>query len=96
MPSDDGIPPPSFTSPEALDAHLRQVAARLHHINRVAMGESRFVWWYAELLKAAGRMAPLMKDPEVADRFGDGWTPGTSSDPRAELLALLEETLPKR
>ncbi|WP_425099814.1 hypothetical protein [Tropicibacter sp. S64] len=92
MPDD----PLKFQSPEELEALLGALSSRLHYINRVAAGESGYYWWYAELLRAAARLAPLLNDEEMRKTFGDGWTPGTDPDPRARMLVLLEEKLPRR
>lgn len=88
--------PRAYNSPEELAELLRAMAARMHYLNRVALGESRFAWWYAELLRSAAQMAVLLKDKETQQRFGDGWQEGSGEDPRAAFLALLDKELPKR
>ncbi|MCB1333236.1 MAG: hypothetical protein KDK26_06180 [Roseivivax sp.] len=85
-----------FQSPEELDQLLGALSLRLHHLNRVAIGESTYVWWLAELLRAAGELAPLMRDEAVRSAFGDGWTRGDSLDPKAQILKMLEERMPSR
>ncbi|MGP6088168.1 hypothetical protein [Antarctobacter jejuensis] len=89
-------PPPKFDSPEELAKLLGAFSSRLHYLNRVALGESTYAWWYAELLRAAAELAPLLKDKETRAQFGDGWEAGTDPDPKARLLALLEGELPDR
>ena len=86
---------PDFDSPAGLQEALRQVAARLHHINRVAAGESRYVWHLAALISAAGRLAELIDDSAIRAEFGDGWTPGTipREGQTERMLALLRERL---
>ncbi|WGW03908.1 hypothetical protein [Tropicibacter oceani] len=88
--------PLKFQSPEELEKLLGALSLRLHYINRVAAGESTFHWWYAELLAAVAQLAPLLDDKEIRQDFGDGWTAGRDPDPRARLLALIEQGLPTR
>jgi hypothetical protein len=87
---------PKFDSPEELSELLGAFGARMHYVNRVAMGESKFVWWYAELLRAAARLAPQMTDADTSTAFGDGWSKGTEPDPKARLLEMLSRELPDR
>ena len=87
---------PKFESPEELATFLRAFSSRLHYLNRVAMGESGYVWWYAELLDAMSKMAPLMTEKEAHAAFGDGWTQGTNADPKALILDILSREMPDR
>jgi hypothetical protein len=87
---------PKFDSPEHLAESLRAFGARMHFVNRVAMGESAFAWWYAELLGAVARMPPLLDDKDTSASFGDGWTKGTVEDKKALLLEMLARELPDR
>lgn len=89
-------PPPKFNSPEELAEFLGAFSSRLHYLNRVALGESKYAWWYAELLRAAARLAPLLSDKDIRAEFGDGWTKGSEQDPKARLLDLLARELPDR
>lgn len=89
-------PPPKFDSPEELAQFLGAFSSRLHYLNRVAMGESTYAWWYAELLRATARLAPRLTDPQTHKAFGDGWEKGTDPDPRQRLLDLLAEELTNR
>lgn len=88
--------PRAYKSPEELEELLRVLSARMHHINRVALGESKYAWWYAELLKAVAGLAPLLRDDTLRKEFGDGWSAGTDPDPRARILSLLSERLPEK
>lgn len=87
-------PDVDFKSPEELGRLLNMIGGRLHYINRVT-GESHFRWHLAEVIRAAGQLASLMDDKEIARAFGDGYTPG-SLDETAQtdrMLSLLEEHL---
>lgn len=82
-----------FKSKEEFAQVCRALAGRMHHLNRVAMGEQAFAWAVAEMLKDLGRVFEAhYDDPEVRAAFGDGWEPGTlSRDERAPaLLALMQ------
>ena len=83
-----------FKSPEELDRLLDHISRRLHYINRVS-GESNYVWQLAQLIRATGRLAPLIEDKAVSAEFGDGWSPGTLDNAARtdRLLALLREEL---
>ena len=82
------ILPPKFDSPEELAEFLGAFSSRLHYLNRVALGESKYAWWYAELLRAAARLAPLLRD--------EAWTAGSEQDPKARLLDLLAREMRDR
>lgn len=70
----------AFGSPEELGDLLRVVEQRLHNLNRVALGESKYAWQLADLIGAAGQLALYLKDKPTRAEFGDGWTPGTVQD----------------
>lgn len=72
-------PPPKleFDSPEEFAALMRAISRRLHHVNRVAAGEKRFVWQVADLVQRLGvTFRDHYEDRSVQAAFGDGWTPG--------------------
>ena len=84
-----------FRSPEEFRLACRALAGRLHYLNRVAMGESHFVWEIAELLSRIGATFEAHHDDkETNAAFGDGWSEGTLSreEARAHLLALIGES----
>ena len=67
-----------FRSPEEFAETCRALAMRLHHLNRVAIGEHRFASEVADQVEALGRtFARHFKDDDVRAQFGDGWTAGT-------------------
>lgn len=82
---------PDFASPEEFAALCAGIAGRLHTKNRIAMGESGFVWELAVLIERAGAALARRSDPLVQTAFGDGWTEGeiAREDRPAALLALL-------
>lgn len=87
--SDDLI---NLDSPEAFAAAGRALSARMHYLNRVAMGESVFASQVAEAMRNLCKAFELRaKDPEVSRAFGDGWTQGTMSD--AEKIAFLSKLI---
>jgi len=87
-----GLPVLSFNSAQEFEALCQALATKLHAKNRIAMGESGFVWELAELIRRCG---PALKrgldDPAVAAAFGDGYTEGSLSreEGPAALFALL-------
>lgn len=92
----DEPPKLAYESFEELASVLQSLQMRLHYLNRVAGGESKLAWHYAELLGACARMAPLLKDKALMAEFGDGWSNGDHPDKamRTErLLELLRERL---
>ena len=87
-------PETDFKSPEELQRVLDHLAGRLHYVNRVS-GERNFTWHLANLIRAVGALAPLMRDDPVNAEFGDGWTAGTldAAAQSERMFALLRERL---
>ncbi len=53
------------------------MAGRLHHVNRVWLSESGFVWEVAELVERLGAtLQSGLDDPQVVADFGDGYRAG--------------------
>ena len=81
-----------FDSKEELNEMCRTLAARLHYLNRVAIGESKFAWNVADMLQRLGRVFDeQLEDKDTRAAFGDGWTAGTV--PRDEQPKALFELL---
>ncbi len=83
-----------FGSLEELAALLEAIGLRLHAKNRIAGGESGYVWHLAETIRNAGHLATrAVNETELLALFGDGYSQG--SIPReAQLehfLSLLKE-----
>ena len=80
-----------FTSKEEFREVCRHLSARMHYLNRVAMGESGFAWTMAEVMARLGRVfEERYDDKEVQAAFGDGWTAGTvAREDRVEALIKL-------
>lgn len=81
-----------FKSKEEFQLACRALSGRMHYLNRVAIGESGFVWEVAEITAAIGRaFEAYYDDPEIARAFGDGWTKGTLTrqERRAYLFKLM-------
>lgn len=67
-----------FTSKEEFRDVCRHLSGRLHHLNRTAIGESKFVSELAGLVERAGKVFDQhYDDKDVRAAFGDGWQPGT-------------------
>ena len=81
-----------FDSKEEFRAACRALSGRMHYLNRVAMGESRFSWEVADILERLGQVFERhYEDKEVQAAFGDGYDRGTFTDDerRAYLFKLL-------
>jgi len=68
------------------------IAARLHHVNRVWLSQSGFVWEIAELIERIGAtFQDGLDDSQVEADFGDGYRAGEMSPQRRRerLLELL-------
>jgi hypothetical protein len=81
-----------YKSKEEFRATCHDMAMRMHYLNRVAMGESKFSWEVADMLARLGRVFEAHydnKDTQAA--YGDGWTQGTltKQERRAYLFKLL-------
>jgi hypothetical protein len=84
----DGQPLPRFASPEEFGDLCAGLADALHAKNRIAMGESQFVWQVADALRRLGRCFEThYDDPAIRAAFGNGWA--TGSLPREERAAAL-------
>lgn len=71
-------PSAKFASKEEFEALCGYLSARLHYLNRTSMGESKFVWELADLMKRAGKVfAEHYDDKDTKAAFGDGYTAGT-------------------
>ncbi|WP_324752776.1 hypothetical protein [Roseovarius sp. Pro17] len=81
-----------FHTPEELQDLLERIGMRLHAKNRIAGGESVFLWHLAETLRATGRMAVAKTyDPELGGKFEDEYEPG--SIPNGDRLKHFMATL---
>ncbi|MGJ8611745.1 MAG: hypothetical protein ACSHWY_11655 [Octadecabacter sp.] len=88
----DTAPKLAFESKEEFRQVCQSLSARLGYLNRVAMGESRFVIEMHNLLSEVGRVFDEhLKDPDTAAAFGDGYTAGTI--PRDEQSKALFDLL---
>ena len=83
-----------YQSPEEFRLTCRRMASRLHHLNRVAIGESVFAWHVADMLQRLGVVfEEQYRNEDVKRMFGDGWTKGEV--PReAQAAALFELMYP--
>ena len=84
-----------FGSKDEVEDLCRFIASRLHYLNRTAMGESRFVWELADMMKRAGTVfAEHYDDKATRAAFGDGYSQGTVAreDMPAALFALMYPT----
>ena len=84
--------PLAYRSAEEFARLCRVLGDRLHYLNRVAIGESKFAWEMASAIKNLGKaLDARLKDPEVARAFGNGWEAGTMSteEKRAFLAQLI-------
>jgi hypothetical protein len=79
-----------FDSPEELLEICLMIRARLHSLNRIAMGESNLTFEIAEVFGRLGRLF-AEADHALRTEFGDGYTPGTLStdEQRTRLAELL-------
>jgi hypothetical protein len=66
-----------FGSLEELAALLEAIGLRLHAKNRIAGGESGYVWHLAETIRNVGHLAARAgNEPELLALFGDGYSQG--------------------
>jgi hypothetical protein len=81
-------------TPEDLQALLEQIGCRLHAKNRIAGGESNFIWYLAEVLRGAGRLSLRTRDdPELDRLFGDGYGPGSvGGEDALDLFLMLRKS----
>ena len=85
-------PNAKFTSKEEVEELCRDISRRLHYLNRTAMGESKFVWEFADMMKRAGKVfADHYDDKTTRAAFGDGYVAGTieRKDMPQALFALM-------
>lgn len=84
-----------FRNPEELKALLDLASRRLHYINRVAGGESHYIWHLAQMIKAVGDLADLIDDAQTKADFGNGYSAGRLDDDQARtrIMELLAERL---
>ena len=91
---------PDFETPAEFAALCRLLARRLHGKNRIAMGESGFVFQIAEVIDRAGAaFARHWDDAAIRAAFGDGWSEGAvaqADQPAALLTLLYPETPPQQ
>lgn len=65
------------------------LAGKLHAKNRIWLGESGYAWLLARLITALGEdFREALKDPEVANDFGDAYRTARLDD-AAQVDALL-------
>lgn len=69
----------AFRSPQELADLLEDIGLRLHAQNRIAGGESNYLWHLAEVIRGAGRLAARFdaEHEELRALFGDGYDAGT-------------------
>lgn len=85
----------TFGSLEELAAMLEEIGLRLHSKNRIAGGESRYLWLLAETIIKSGRLALVAADDdETRTLYGDGYTDG--SIPRNQQLSHFMAALEKQ
>jgi hypothetical protein len=90
---------PDFDSPEEFAALMAGITQRLHAKNRIAMGESSFVWHLAKLIEGAGQeLGAGLGDRDTQASFGDGYSPGrlTHEEQVDALLARLRARMVPR
>ena len=83
-----------FETLEELAGLLEALGLRLHAKNRIAGGESVYLWHLAETIRKTGHLATRFgKEPELHELFGDGYQTGIIPDneQRNRFLSLLSE-----
>ena len=83
-----------FASLDDLAELLERVGMRLHAKNRIAAGESGYLWHLAEVIRATGALARMEQDdPTLRDDFGDGYRSAALSDEEqlARILNLIKD-----
>ncbi len=83
----------AFGSPQELADLLEAIGLRLHAQNRIAGGESNYLWHLAEVIRGAGRLAARFDAEDLGALFGDGYDAGSipSAEQQDHFLALLKE-----
>lgn len=85
----------AFGSPKELAELLERIGLRLHAKNRVAGGESNYLWHLAEAIRGMGRLAARFdaEDEELFEQYGDGYQAGTipAAERQDRFFALLQE-----
>ncbi len=67
-----------FSDLADLSRLLEAIGTRLHAKNRIGGGESNFLWFLAETIRKAGRLADMeTRNPETLKSFGDGSQTGS-------------------
>lgn len=66
-----------FGSPEELAHLLERIGLRLHAKNRIAGGESGYLWHLAQTIRSCGRLAASASEPIFLETFGDGYQTGS-------------------
>jgi hypothetical protein len=85
-----------FQTLEELNDLLDRIGLRLHSRNRIAAGESVFLWHLAETIRATGRLALTSNTvPHSEGSFGSGYEREsiTRSDQLDHFLSLLMEEM---
>lgn len=94
-----GLEKADFSSPRELADLLETIGLRLHAKNRIAGGESNFLWHLAETIRGAGRLAAQFDEaPQLSALFGDGYKAGSLSvsDQQEHFFRLLRDHLAKQ
>lgn len=88
-----------FQTLEELQGLMEQIGIGLHAKNRIAGGDSPFLWYLAEALRATGRLGLAeTNEPDLEANFGTGYQSGNIPRPDKldHFLALLKnEMTPK-
>ena len=70
-----------FQSAEELAALLEEIGLSLHAKNRIAAGESNFLWCLAEVIRSVGRLATKAeREPQLHRLYGNAYDPGDLQD----------------
>ncbi|WP_421997062.1 hypothetical protein [Roseovarius confluentis] len=83
-----------FRNTEELAALLWQIAMTVHAKNRIAGGESSFLWYLAEAIQSVSQLAQsATDDPQLQRLYGDAHYAGSLADEakREHFLGLLSE-----
>ncbi len=85
----------TFGSLEELAAMLEEIGLRLHSKNRIAGGESKYLWLLAETIIKSGRLSLVAANSdETRVLYGDGYSDG--SIPKNEQLSHFMAALEKQ
>ena len=88
-----------FQSIEELAAILEEIGLTLHAKNRIAGGESNFVWHLAEAIRSMSELAASVdNEPDLHRLYGDAYQTGTLVDEakRDHFFGLLREAFTAR